>query len=66
MKTYTFTTKTRQALRSLNKLMKANGIITTTNERSKNRGGVWGITMLDGVKPSRKRFNVINGKAVKA
>lgn len=70
MKTYNFTTPTRQALRNLNKLMKANGIITTTNERSKNRGGVWGITMFTGstlvLSPSRKRFDVVNGKVVKA
>lgn len=69
MKTQAYTTKTRQALRSLVKLMKREGLSVTSNERTRQKDDQWGVIVSLSETPvlsRKKRFNVVNGQAVAA
>lgn len=70
MKTYNFTTPTRQALRNLVKLMKREGLTPVSNEKTRTSDQPWQCKIVTGsatmTTPKKKRFNVVNGKAVAA
>ena len=68
MKTYNFTTPTRQALRDLVKLMKREGLNPTSNEKTRTSDQSWQCKLrVEGDKINKKKhFNVVNNKAIAA
>jgi len=69
MKTYNFTTPTRQALRSLVKLMKREGLKPASNEKTRTSDQPWQCKLRVGtsiVTTPKKHFKVVNNKAIAA
>ena len=68
MKTYNFNTKTRQALRSLVKLMKQQGLTPVSNEKTRTSDQPWQCKLrVEGNKTNKKKhFKVVNNKAIAA
>ena len=70
MKTYNFNTKTRQALRSLVKLMKQQGLTPVSNEKTRTSDQPWQCKLVTGADivftNKKKHFNVVNNKAIAA
>ena len=75
MKTYNFTTPTRQALRSLVKLMKQEGLTPVSNEKTRTSDQSWQCKLITGTlvinaditpTPKKKHFKVVNNKAIAA
>ena len=69
MKTYNFNTKTRQALRSLVKLMKQQGLTPVSNEKTRTSDQPWQCKLRVGtsiVTTPKKHFKVVNNKAIAA
>ena len=70
MKTYNFTTPTRQALRNLVKLMKREGLTPVSNEKTRTCDQPWQCKLVTGADivftNKKKHFNVVNNKAIAA
>ena len=70
MKTYNFTTPTRQALRSLVKLMKQQGLKPVSNEKTRTSDQSWQCKLVTGSATmtvhKKKHFKVVNNKAIAA
>ena len=74
MKTYNFTTPTRQALRNLVKLMKQQGLTPVSNEKTRTSDQPWQCKLITGTlvinadiaSTHKKHFKVVNNKAIAA